>query len=452
MRILLWHGYLLSGSGSNIYAANVTRAWRSAGHDVVLMCQERDVDRFDFIDFDGVADRATAHALGADAKPGRCSLLRPPIGEILPVYVHDEYEGFIAKRFVDLTDDELTHYTDTNVEAMTAVIEEMRPDAIVTGHEVMGPYIAKLACEATGTDYIAKLHGSALEYAVRIQDRYLGFATEGLGAAARVVGGSRYMVEAAAAIVPGRWRDSARVVNPGCDVDLFRPADKRGSERPVVAFVGKLIVSKGVHHLLAAVGLTRAGPMEVVIVGFGGFEKELKSLAGAFADGDAGHALAVAETGDSTPLEALATFLVADPGPGFWRRQAEVPVTFAGRLEHDPLSERLPYFDVVVVPSVIPEAFGMVAAEAAACGVLPVVPGHSGIGELGAALEEHLGLPGLLTFDPADPIEGIAAAIDHVLNLGFERRRELGLGAAELARSRWSWDTVAEGLLAAATD
>jgi glycosyltransferase involved in cell wall biosynthesis len=101
---------------------------------------------------------------------------------------------------------------------------------------------------------------------------------------------------------------------------------------------------------------------------------------------------------------------------------------------------------------VLPEAFGMVAAEAAACGVLPIVPDHSGIGELGATLEEHLGTPGLLTFDAGRPIESIAAAIDGVLGLGFERRRDLGRSAAELARSIWSWETVANRLLAAATD
>ena len=38
----------------------------------------------------------------------------------------------------------------------------------------------------------------------------------------------------------------------------------------------------------------------------------------------------------------------------------------------------LPLCDVAVVPSIFPEAFGMVAAEAAAAGVLPVVSAHSG--------------------------------------------------------------------------
>lgn len=452
MRILLWHGYLLSGSGSNIYTANVAAAWRAQGHDVVLMCQEHKASRFDFVDADGVADGATIGRLVGKEQEGRCTILRPPIGDVLPVYVYDEYEGFTAKRFIDLSQAELDRYTATNVEAMVAAIEAIEPDAIVTGHEVMGPEIARRACEATGSKFVTKLHGSALEYAVKIQERYLEFAETGLNAAHRVVGGSRYMLDAAAAVVSGPWHEKARVVNPGCDVALFQPVERDPGVRPVVAFVGKLIAAKGVHHLLAALGLTSSASFDVVIVGFGGFEQELGSLAQALAAGDRRRALALAEAGDGNALESLVAFLVDDPGAAYWRRQAEIPVTFAGRLDHGPLSKRLPYFDVLVAPSIVPEAFGMVGVEAAASGVLPVVPAHSGIGELGSRLEEHLGMSGLLTFDPTHPIEGIAAALDRVLALGVERRRELGRAAAELARIQWSWETVARKLLTAATD
>ena len=45
---------------------------------------------------------------------------------------------------------------------------------------------------------------------------------------------------------------------------------------------------------------------------------------------------------------------------------------FTGRLEHGDLPELLPACEAQVVPSTFPEAFGMVAAEAAACGALPL--------------------------------------------------------------------------------
>ena len=40
MRILIWHGYLLDGTGSNVYTRALARAWSRAGHDVVVVCQE----------------------------------------------------------------------------------------------------------------------------------------------------------------------------------------------------------------------------------------------------------------------------------------------------------------------------------------------------------------------------------------------------------------------------
>ena len=449
MRILLWHGYLLRGSGSNVYTANTAREWKNSGHDVLVMCQDRDADALPFVD---EAFEVTERIPTGSAEGGRCRVARPDIEGLLPVYVYDDYEGFVVKRFVDLTDDELLRYTELNVTAMARVIEEFQPDAIVTGHEVMGPAIAQRACSQTGTSYLAKLHGSALEYAVKEQERYRDHATTGLGGAKRVVGGSRYMVAEAASVIPG-WVDRAAVVNPGCDVNLFRPDPGSRGERPVVAFVGKLMASKGVHNLLAALGLVQHEDFDVVIVGYGGFDNGLRSLADALQARDLGTMRSIAERGEHGPLDHLLEFLdSAELDDAYFERVARLDIEFTGRLEHGPLSELLPKVDVLVVPSVVPEAFGMVAAEGAACGVLPVVPDHSGIGEAGAAVESAIGRPGFLTYSADDPIRGIAAAIDRVLEAGAAERAEMGAAAAELARERWSWGHVAEQILALATE
>ena len=47
MRILLWHGYLLEGTGSNVYTRAIAREWARAGHDVVVFCQDPNPGRFD---------------------------------------------------------------------------------------------------------------------------------------------------------------------------------------------------------------------------------------------------------------------------------------------------------------------------------------------------------------------------------------------------------------------
>jgi glycosyltransferase involved in cell wall biosynthesis len=453
VRILLWHGYLLSGSGSNLYSVNVARIWRSEGHDVLLMCQERYAAEFEFVDAAGDFNADNTDFVLTETEHeravGRLRVLRPSIGDVLPVYVYDEYEGFIAKRFVDITDEELERYTSANIRALVTAIEAHQPDAIVTGHEVMGPYIAKEACKRTDTSYLAKLHGSALEYAVKEQpDRYLQFATAGLGSARVVTGGSNYMVREASSVIPG-WEDRAQVINPGCDVELFRPVERDPSSPPNVGYVGKFIVSKGVHNLLGSLGLTTTDNLNITIIGYGGFERGLHEIASALRTNDPEVLETLAVRGDGVrELDHLLQFVDAGKATGaYFSRAGKVSVQWPGRLEHAALSQVLPFFDALVVPSVLAEAFGMVAAEAAACGVFPIVPDHSGIGEVGRMVEEAIEAPGLLTYDPDNPIEGIARCIDSVLAISLEERSAMEAKAVELARSRWSWKVVADRLL-----
>ncbi len=113
MRVLLWHGWLLEGSGSNVYTAKITEVFRARGHDVLLVCQELHPERYPFLDAWGTVDADGVELRGereaeAEAHGGRAVMLRPLIGSPLPVFVYDEYEGFDVKRFVDLTDEELS--------------------------------------------------------------------------------------------------------------------------------------------------------------------------------------------------------------------------------------------------------------------------------------------------------------------------------------------------------
>lgn len=449
MRILVWHGYLLTGSGSNVYTANIARSWRRRGHQVLVLCQERHPEVLDLVDEAGIVDRAgmcLQPIEGAGAAAGRCAVARPDIGELLPVYVYDYYEGFEVKVFTDLTDAELDGYVRRNVEALVTAIAEFAPDVIITGHEVMGPEIARRACAVTGTKFLAKLHGSALEYAVKKQRRYRGYAISGLSAATTVVGGSRYIVAEAAAHIPG-WEHNAAVVNPGCDVEVFRPVERRNETR-TVGYVGKFIAAKGVHNLVAALSVAERVERGV-FVGYGGLDRELRALADAVAAGERDRARAVVGTVPEPEMAPLAAFL-ADPSGDLSGSRQRIDLTFTGRLEHGPLADLLPTFDVLAVPSMLPEAFGMVAAEAAAAGVLPVVPNHSGIGEAGAAIEEAIGRPGFLTYDAGDPIRNLARALDRVLAMSAEERSVAERAARDLAVTRWSWDRVADSLLAQA--
>ena len=77
MRVLIFHGYLLGGTGSNVYNARLARALVRLGHDVHLLCQERHPDEHPFIDAAGDWDSG---ALLVRDLPGAPRLRRGPAG------------------------------------------------------------------------------------------------------------------------------------------------------------------------------------------------------------------------------------------------------------------------------------------------------------------------------------------------------------------------------------
>ena len=130
MRVLLWHGWLLEGSGSNVYTARSAQTLRRLGHDVLLLCQEAHPELVPYVDAYGTVDAAGVHLdASGPGEPGhgRVTLLRPEIGPILPVFVWDEYEGFDVRRFVDLDDADLDRYLAANVAALRAAAAWHRP-------------------------------------------------------------------------------------------------------------------------------------------------------------------------------------------------------------------------------------------------------------------------------------------------------------------------------------
>ncbi len=266
MRVLIFHGYMLRGTGSNIYNVNLARALARLGHEVHLLCQDREVR------IEGV------------------EIHNPDIHGLLPVYVKDPYEGFEVKAFPELSEAELDRYIEANVAAVREVADAVGGlDAALANHLVMGPAI--LARAEIGP-FAAKIHGSALEYTVKPHPRFLPYAYEGMKAASGVLVGSAHTAESLWAALPELpdLKEKTRLGPPGVDVEEFcqlEPADNKpgpwepdsgtprtktspagvpeagsrerpGSRQPLVAFVGKLIVSKGVDLLLAAWPLVHA--------------------------------------------------------------------------------------------------------------------------------------------------------------------------------------------------
>ena len=494
MRVLIFHSYLLRGTGSNVYNASLVAAMAKLGHEVHLLCQDRHAGELPFVDAVG---RWTDGELTVDTirEPVRVTAYLPDIGRILPVYVADEYEGFDAKPYPDLTDEQIEHYVTVNAAAVREVAERAKIEVALANHMVMGPVI--LARGLDDVPYAVKIHGSALTYTVAPHpERFLPYAVEGLGKARGVLVGSRHTAE-------GLWeamddpavQEKTRLGPPGVDADAFIPREDaaerlRGlAERlegakaagwggeagaadalraldpehdRIVSFVGKLIVSKGVDLLVAAWPLVAGQVPEarLVMVGFGTYRESVERLAHALRDGDFDRAREIArqgrqlEGGPPGELRFLLSFLDRIPD-GYAEAAAHglSRIHFTGRLEHDDLPDLLPACEAQVVPSTWPEAFGMVAAEAASCGALPVSAAHSGLAEvskiLAGALEDDI--RPLLSFELADDaVEQIADRLVRWLRLDPQRRAAASRALSDIARERFSWEGVAAGVLAAA--
>jgi len=388
-----------------VYTRALAREWSRAGHDVVVFCQEPHPESYDV---------------------GGAEIVRPDIGGLLPVFVLDRYEGVEARLLQDLTREERERYVELNADALR---EQLPADLVFANHVLLGAPVGL----ASGAPFAVKAHGSELEYSMRDNEELSAWGRETLAHAREVFVGSAH-IRAVLEDVVGHV-DRVYEVPPGVDIEEFRPqardqalehllaearadlpnpdnANERlpddgnaerfaeffAADEPTVLYYGKLLFNKGVHLLLDAL---REVDARAVIVGFGDYRQELE-------------------------------------------RAAPPRTLFTGPLEHRHLVHLLPLADVSVVPSIFPEAFGMVAAEAAAAGVPPLVARHSGLAEIAAGLEA--------TYPPElrelASFEGdLAAKLKRLLDLPPDTRRELGTAARRAAVERWSWTSVGEQLL-----
>ncbi|HST15220.1 MAG TPA: glycosyltransferase family 4 protein [Gaiellaceae bacterium] len=410
MRILLWHGYLLGGTGSNVYTRALAREWSNSGHDVVVVCQERAPEQYDL---------------------GRAQVVNVDLpGGLLPVFVMDRYAGLVPKFLQDFTENEKRAYVDANA----ATLRELLPaDLVFANHVLMGGPVGA----ASGARFRIKAHGSELEYSMRGRPELERWGAESLARADATYVGSAHIRDVLGHVVG--HVDRVYEVPPGVDVDEFRlrPRDEAfaalidearndppntgnanerlpdednaarlesflAGDEAIIVYFGKLIEQKGVQVLLEAMHGVDA---RLVVVGFGPYRSTLEALA---------------------PKRTL----------------------FTGPFEHRHLAQLLPLADVTVVPSIFPEAFGMVAAEAAAAGSLPLVARHSGLAEVAAGLEEEYPprLRHLVAFESGDAGD-LRAKLDELLALPREDRGILRAAARRTVVERWSWAGVARRLL-----
>ncbi|WP_090031288.1 glycosyltransferase [Cellulomonas marina] len=402
--------------GMNVYVLELARALAARGTRVEIFTRATSSEQPDTVVLDG----RDAEGRPLRGEPARALLLADevPAGTVPPVLVHHVPAGPF----------EALDKNDLPAVLCSMAAGVLRSEAarlpgwydVVHSHYWLSGQVGLLAAHRWDVPLVHTSHTLAL---VKNAALAPGDRPE---PPARVVG-EEDVVRAADALVASTG-DEARelvelygadphrvhVVEPGVDLDRFTPGDRRAAreavglpaDRPVVLFAGRVQALKAPDVLVRALGVLADGPgPRPLLVVLGG------------------------PSGSSTAVREL-TALAATLGVG-----DDVLVRPPADRERLPLWFRAA--DVVAMPS-RSESFGLVAAEAQACGV-PVVA--AAVGGLRSIVED--GVSGRLVrgHDP----HRWAAALQEVLDDDALRAR-LAAGARPAAE-RFGWDAAADQVL-----
>jgi len=499
------HGYLLHGTGSNIYVASIAKAWGRLGHAVTVVCQDRDAAELPFVnEYIGSGEPIPKAA----PSPGVVRVVVPDINGLLPVYVLDKYDGYRVKTIPEISENEIRSHVKMTAASLSEVCSQ-GADAVLANHALFGPLIARDALVGAGIPYSVKIHGSAMAYVLAPHPEFMRYALEGLSSAEHLYVGTQYVKNRVLDMFGPTMGTSLlderiRVVSPGLDPEMFELADSfvdteerflmevarmkkqnvNGRGRvtvplpegrddaayhetlvrvgetydqrtvdadlpdrwpaleegdPIILYFGKFLAGKGVGELAALIPevLSIVPNARFIFVGFGAYREHLEGLLQALRTGSIDLALACAHAGDfAREVDIKSTFRKLTPN------EAD-RATVTGMLDHEALSKLLPLASVTVVPSKVAEAFGMVAVESMASGVLPICKYHSGlkdvVDEMRSVFPE---LEGIIPLEDERFFELLPASIGRTLSYLFPagpanagRKQELGVKLRRFAVS-----------------
>lgn len=251
MNISVVHGYFLNGTGSNLYVQNLCRQFCIMGHDVMLFCQEQSMGKYDFIESAYLFDESNECLSLIHTKDtpyeGKCRCFIPNIGEILPVYVKDIYEGFDAQEITQISEKDLENYICRNSKALKTCFSENKPDIMISNHTVLQPAYVKRALEGIeGVFNFTVVHGSCLNFSVKKSKLALRYAIEGLKVSDILVFLSDYAMQEFIDYFEGRANFSARkiLIHAGVDIEGFIPLEKGMVKRDRIQMLLKKIESE----------------------------------------------------------------------------------------------------------------------------------------------------------------------------------------------------------------
>jgi len=194
-----------------------------------------------------------------------------------------------------------------------------------------------------------------------------------------------------------------------------------------IGFVGKLALEKGVHCLIAAAPdiVTRVPQARFVLIGDGVARAHLVAMRDALGEGDldtAAEAMQLAARSSPEPYAEWVAEYWAHVDLDTYRARAVAAdlknrIVFTGYKSSPDVAQLVKRADILVIPSLIKEAFPLVSVEALSSGVMFVAPYVGGLAPILDRVTREMDGFGTLARIDYHPARMILELVDHVCDL-----------------------------------
>ena len=238
MKIGIYHGYELTGSGSNEYTRYLAKNLAESGHEIHIICREPNPEQISFLskaykwDIDGAVKEVFSRQ---DTNTG-CFLHQLPHNRVRPVYLTDKQRDGEVKSFISLTKTELEDYHNLNEKLLHIILLKIKLDILHANHLIYQPVAALDVCKLTDTPLIIYPHGSSIEYVLKFDDRYKKLALKAILGCSGLIIGNEEVRDRITKIYPD-FKDTilakTKIVGVGVDTNLFKPIENKNREKNI---------------------------------------------------------------------------------------------------------------------------------------------------------------------------------------------------------------------------
>jgi len=260
------------------------------------------------------------------------------------------------------------------------------------------------------------------------------------------------------------WQTDVNVIEKLAAIDF--------AKEKIVIYYGKFLWTKGVQLMIAAAPLVMANipDLRFILVGYGSSRAYFEALIDAL---DAGkreefirlisHPESFDESIDSSTAHFFDGLLKKLEDPDFAEKYFATAkgkigsrFVFTGFLLHNYLKSLIACSEITVAPSIFPEAFGLVAAEALSAGIIPMQTNHSGFAEvIRKYVDEFSDVFDKEKLSPLYLDENVvlnmannmSVLLDYYSKMSKEERRRVRQRARKVSEDNYSWEAIVKSYL-----